>query len=135
MQCLAQRPDLFGAVISQVGVYDMLRYQLFTIGAPGMQTSCCLLMWRLQACKLLHWLAVRHESPAVAVHAWMTEYGDPNNETDFEYLIKYSPLHNVRVPAGSHQYPAVLLTTGDTYPWHIVMVLCSAPILCCCLMS
>ncbi len=42
----------------------------------------------------------------------MTEYGDPHNKTDFEYLIKYSPLHNVRVPAGSHQYPAVMLTTG-----------------------
>nr|QOL01125.1 putative extracellular protein CSOL_049 [Pseudococcomyxa simplex] len=75
---LTQRPDLFGAVISQVGVYDMLRYQLFTIG-----------------------------------HAWMTEYGDPTNKTDFEYMYKYSPLHNVRVPAGSHQYPATLLTTAD----------------------
>lgn len=27
-----QHPSMFGAVISQVGVYDMLRYQLFTIG-------------------------------------------------------------------------------------------------------
>lgn len=43
----------------------------------------------------------------------MTEYGDPTNKTDFEYLYKYSPLHNVRVPAGSHQYPATMLTTGE----------------------
>ena len=42
----------------------------------------------------------------------MSEYGDPTNETDFEYMIKYSPLHNVRVPGGSHQYPAAFLTTG-----------------------
>lgn len=48
----------------------------------------------------------------------MTEYGDPNNKTDFEYLYKYSPLHNVRVPAGSHQYPATLLTTGAALPLH-----------------
>ncbi|CAL5219022.1 g780 [Coccomyxa viridis] len=75
---LTQHPSMFGAVISQVGVYDMLRYQLFTIG-----------------------------------HAWETEYGDPDNKTDFEYLMKYSPLHNVRVPAGTHQFPATMLTTAD----------------------
>jgi prolyl oligopeptidase len=41
---------------------------------------------------------------------WATEYGSSSNPRQFEFLIKYSPLHNVR--AGTC-YPATLVTTAD----------------------
>lgn len=48
-----------------------------------------------------------------AGHAWVSDYGSPDKADDFEYLFKYSPLHNVAAPgAGSRQYPAMILTTG-----------------------
>jgi prolyl oligopeptidase len=73
--CMTQRPDLFKVVIPQVGVLDMLRYHLFTIG------------W-----------------------AWATDYGTSETEEGFNYLIKYSPLHNIK-PGVS--YPATFATTAD----------------------
>jgi len=42
--------------------------------------------------------------------AWMSDYGNPGVKEDFDVLIKYSPLHNIR--PGTH-YPATLITTGD----------------------
>lgn len=42
--------------------------------------------------------------------AWTSDYGSPDDETQFRTLYAYSPLHNLK--AGT-QYPAVLLTTGD----------------------
>lgn len=71
-----QRPELFRAVICQVGVLDMLRYQRFGIG-----------------------------------HAWRSDYGDADaDETQFKYMLAYSPLHNV--PKGK-QLPALLVMTAD----------------------
>lgn len=69
-----QHPELYGAVVSDVPVTDMLRFQLFTIG-----------------------------------DAWVPEYGSSEVPEQFDYLYKYSPLHNVR-PV---KYPAMLVTTGD----------------------
>ncbi|XP_012722850.2 prolyl endopeptidase [Fundulus heteroclitus] len=47
-------------------------------------------------------------------HAWTTDFGCSEEKEQFEWLIKYSPLHNIRVPEGDGvQYPAVLLLTGD----------------------
>ncbi|KRX10336.1 hypothetical protein PPERSA_02753 [Pseudocohnilembus persalinus] len=44
-------------------------------------------------------------------HAWCSDYGNPDNEEDFKYIIEYSPVHNVN--KNNKPYPAVLLTTGD----------------------
>ncbi len=47
-------------------------------------------------------------------YAWATDYGRSDNQTEFQNLITYSPLHNVHLPqAESAQYPAVLVMTGD----------------------
>lgn len=72
---MTQRPDLFKVAIPQVGVLDMLRYHLFTIG------------W-----------------------AWATEYGRSDKKEDFENLIRYSPLQNLKAGV---KYPATLITTAD----------------------
>jgi prolyl oligopeptidase len=42
--------------------------------------------------------------------AWATEYGSADDSTAFQYLVKYSPVHNVK--AGTC-YPATLITTAD----------------------
>jgi prolyl oligopeptidase len=72
---MTQRPELFAAAIPQVGVMDMLRYDLFSAGA-----------------------------------GWATEYGSARDSTAFQYLRKYSPLHNIRTGVC---YPATLVTTAD----------------------
>ncbi|KAG7469912.1 hypothetical protein MATL_G00133830 [Megalops atlanticus] len=47
-------------------------------------------------------------------HAWTTDSGCSEIKEQFDWLIKYSPLHNIRIPEGDGvQYPSILLLTGD----------------------
>ncbi len=71
---LTQRPDLFGAVVSQVPLLDMLRYHKLLAGA-----------------------------------SWMGEYGNPDQEPDREWLLKYSPFHALKTGVN---YPETLFTTS-----------------------
>ncbi|MNI60594.1 Prolyl endopeptidase [compost metagenome] len=41
---------------------------------------------------------------------WAVEYGTSDKKADFDYLIKYSPLHNIK---SGVNYPATLITTAD----------------------
>jgi prolyl oligopeptidase len=77
--CYNQRPELFGAVISQVAAVDLLRM-------PGTPIGATLTM----------------------------ELGSPDQSVEmFEYLLSYSPLHNVR-----HEgpYPPILHMVGENDP-------------------
>ncbi len=42
--------------------------------------------------------------------AWTGDYGSSDNPEDFQYLYKYSPLHNIQEGV---EYPATLVTTAD----------------------
>jgi len=42
--------------------------------------------------------------------AWTSDYGSSDNADEFQALLKYSPLHNLK-PGGC--YPAILITTAD----------------------
>jgi prolyl oligopeptidase len=41
---------------------------------------------------------------------WISEYGSADDATQFPYLLKYSPLHNIR---DGVSYPPILITTAD----------------------
>ena len=41
---------------------------------------------------------------------WAVEYGSSENEEQFSYIYKYSPLHNIKEDV---KYPATLVTTAD----------------------
>ncbi|XP_071356690.1 prolyl endopeptidase-like [Trachinotus anak] len=47
-------------------------------------------------------------------HAWTTDYGCSDEPEQFQWLIKYSPLHNLpQPPYSGPPYPAVLLLTAE----------------------
>lgn len=43
--------------------------------------------------------------------SWTSDYGSSDDSTEFKYIYKYSPLHNIKV--NNTNYPAILVTTAD----------------------
>ncbi|KAJ4835003.1 hypothetical protein Tsubulata_022882 [Turnera subulata] len=73
-------------------------------------------------------------------HAWTSEYGCSDKEDEFHWLIKYSPLHNVRRPWEQHpdrpsQYPSTMLLTADhddrVVPLHSLKLLATMQYILC----
>lgn len=72
---LTQRPDLFKVAVPKVGVFDMYKYDEYTVG-------------------------VYH----------IDEFGNPKNKSEFEYMMQYSPLHNIKADVN---YPTTLIITSE----------------------
>ncbi|XP_031624415.1 prolyl endopeptidase-like isoform X2 [Contarinia nasturtii] len=47
-------------------------------------------------------------------HAWISDYGNPEEKVHFDNLYKFSPVHNVHSPNSTdNQYPSTLILTAD----------------------
>ncbi|KAJ6773462.1 PROLYL OLIGOPEPTIDASE-LIKE PROTEIN [Salix purpurea] len=73
-------------------------------------------------------------------HAWTSDYGCSDKKEEFDWLIKYSPLHNVRRPWEQHpeqpsQYPPTMLLTADhddrVVPLHSLKLLATMQYILC----
>jgi prolyl oligopeptidase len=69
------RPDLFKVVVPKVGAFDMLKFNLYTVGEYHLD-----------------------------------EYGNPDDKTDFQNLLAYSPYHNIKEGIN---YPTTLIITSE----------------------
>lgn len=72
---MTQRPDLFKVVVANVGVFDMINAQKYTVGK-------------------FH----------------LDEYGNADIKEEFQSLLNYSPLHNIK---DDINYPTCLIITSE----------------------
>jgi prolyl oligopeptidase len=97
--CLTQHPELFGAAIANVGVFDMLRFQLFTVGR--------------------FWLTEYGNPDDAAEFAWLRRYSPLHNVRPASYpatLLTTGDHDDRVVPCHSYKFAAALQAaqTGST---------------------
>jgi prolyl oligopeptidase len=72
---MTQRPELFKVAIPYVGVFDMARFDEYTVGKYHLD-----------------------------------EYGNPENEAEYQSLLAYSPYQNIKEDVN---YPITLIVTSE----------------------
>jgi len=72
---LTRRPDLFKVAIPFVGVFDIVKFENYTVGEH-----------------------------------WKKEYGSTNIKEEFENILTFSPLHNIKEDVN---YPITLIITSE----------------------
>lgn len=87
--CINQRPSLYGAAVSRVGVYDMIRYNLFTIGNITMPENG-------SPDETVHFKNILSYSPLHNVHN--SQY-PPTLIQSSDHDDRVSPLHSYKFTA------------------------------------
>ncbi|MCR9253082.1 MAG: prolyl oligopeptidase family serine peptidase [bacterium] len=75
---MTQRPELYKAVVAESGIFDMIRFENYTVGSVQLSRD---------------------------------EFGSVSNREEFNNLLSYSPLHQIK---DGISYPSLLLVTGDS---------------------
>ena len=116
LACMCQQTH---GQLGQSELAVLLRQPTVSLGDMQMQPETGVCVWHRRwrnvcnNCPCMCGCLRPHLLRLVQGHAWMTDYGNPDKKADFDYLLTYSPLHNVEAPTeGTRQHPAMLLTTG-----------------------
>jgi prolyl oligopeptidase len=97
--CANRAPEgLLGAAVAEVGVHDLLK-----VHNPASRLYTALIMF---------FPSFLQFADFTIGHAWISDYGNPHDPHDFDFIYPISPVHNV--PANKTLPPTLLLTADRT---------------------
>ena len=95
--CVNRAPEgLLGAAIAEVGVHDLLKVTIFSPSSSLHSSQP----------------VFQQFADFTIGRAWTSDYGDPHDPHDFDFIFPISPVHNV--PANKILPPTLLLTADRT---------------------
>ena len=121
--CINRAPEgTFGAAVAGTGVHDLLKVRTYlTVSANCLNHRVVPQIYsRFVVCNLIH----AFELKLTKVHntltgsAWTSDYGNPDDPHDFDYIFPISPLHNVPL---NKILPPTMLLTSDRTPFFVHM--------------
>lgn len=108
--CINRAPaGTFGAAVAEVGVMDLLRVNRVTSRFNEIQTNDMHpSSINLPLASFIMLNSILTPTDQFVGKAWTSDYGDPDDPNDFDFIQPLSPLHNV--PSNAFLPPTLLLT-------------------------